>query len=141
MAGYELTPEEIKLYLEEANEQLQIMEETLIALEEDPANAGLIQEIFRAAHTLKGGSATAGFDNVARLTHSMESLLDLVRQGEREMDRRSPIRCCKESTSCGAVSMPSPKRGTPTASMSLRSSSCWSRRSLDRRRSTTGRRL
>src|SRR5690606_40452471 len=85
MAGYELTPEEIKLFLEEAQEQLQIMEETLIALEEDPDNPALIQEIFRAAHTLKGGSATAGFDNVARLTHAMESLLDLVRQGQRTM--------------------------------------------------------
>lgn len=85
MAGYELTPEEIKLFLEEAQEQLQIMEETLIALEEDPDNPALVQEIFRAAHTLKGGSATAGFDNVARLTHAMESLLDLVRQGERAM--------------------------------------------------------
>lgn len=85
MAGYELTPEEIKLFLEEASEQVQIMEETLIALEEDPDNPGLIQEIFRAAHTLKGGSATAGFDNMARLTHAMESLLDQVRQGEREM--------------------------------------------------------
>lgn len=85
MAGYELTPEEIKLFLEEAQEQLQIMEETLIALEEDPDNPALIQEIFRAAHTLKGGSATAGFDNVARLTHAMESLLDLVRQGHRTM--------------------------------------------------------
>lgn len=85
MAGYELTPEEIKLFLEEAYEQLQIMEETLIALEEDPDNTALIQEVFRAAHTLKGGSATAGFDNIARLTHSMESLLELVRQGVRAM--------------------------------------------------------
>ena len=85
MAGYELTPEELKLYLEEAHEQLQIMEERLIALEEDPRNPSYIQEVFRAAHTLKGGSATAGFDNVARLMHAMESLLDQVRQGEREM--------------------------------------------------------
>lgn len=85
MAGFELTPEEIKLFLEEANEQLQTMEERLIALEEDPGNPDYIQEIFRAAHTLKGGAATAGFDNVARLTHVMESLLDQVRQGEREM--------------------------------------------------------
>lgn len=85
MAGFELTPEEIKLFFEEAVEQLQHMEESLIALEEDPETPELLSGIFRAAHTLKGGAATAGFDNVARLTHVMESLLDLVRQGEAEM--------------------------------------------------------
>lgn len=85
MAGFELTPEEIKLFFEEAVEQIQLMEESLIALEEEPDSPELIQSIFRAAHTLKGGAATAGFDNVARLTHVMESLLDLVRQGEAEM--------------------------------------------------------
>lgn len=85
MAGFELTPEEIKLFFEEAVEQIQLMEESLIALEEEPDSSELIQSIFRAAHTLKGGAATAGFDNIARLTHVMESLLDLVRQGEAEM--------------------------------------------------------
>lgn len=85
MAGFELTPEEIKLFFEEAVEQIQLMEESLIALEEEPDSSELIQSIFRAAHTLKGGAATAGFENIARLTHVMESLLDLVRQGEAEM--------------------------------------------------------
>lgn len=54
MAGFELTPEEIKLFFEEAVEQIQLMEESLIALEEEPDSSELIQSIFRAAHTLKG---------------------------------------------------------------------------------------
>lgn len=85
MSDFELTPEEMKLFLEESEEQLATMEESLVALERDPANVELVQLIFRAAHTLKGGAATAGFDDIARLTHSMESLLDLVRQGKREL--------------------------------------------------------
>lgn len=85
MAGFELTPEEIKLFIEESSEQLQIMEGGLLSLEDDPENLELVQEIFRAAHTVKGGAATAGFANVAELTHAMESLLDLVRQGKTRM--------------------------------------------------------
>lgn len=85
MAGFELTPEEIKLFIEEASEQLQVMEGGLLALEDDPESMELVQEIFRAAHTVKGGAATAGFANVAELTHAMESLLDLVRQGKARM--------------------------------------------------------
>lgn len=85
MARFELTPEEIKLFVEEAVEQLQRMEDGLISLEENPDDTDLIQEIFRAAHTLKGGAATAGFTNMAELTHAMESLLDMVRQGKAAM--------------------------------------------------------
>lgn len=85
MAGFELTPEEIKLFIEEASEQLQVMESGLLSLEDDPESRELVQEIFRAAHTVKGGAATAGFTNVAELTHAMESLLDLVRQGKARM--------------------------------------------------------
>ena len=39
----------------------------------------LLNKIFRAAHTLKGSSASMGFDNIARLTHAMESVLDRLR--------------------------------------------------------------
>ena len=85
MSEFELTPEEMKLFLEEAEEQLAVMEETLIQLEQDPGNTEMVQTIFRAAHTLKGGAATAGFANIAKLTHAMESLLDLVRQGQRQL--------------------------------------------------------
>lgn len=85
MSGFELTPEEIRLFLDEAFEQVQLLEEGLIDLEEQPNRMDIVQEIFRAAHTLKGGAATAGFDQVAELTHAMETLLDLVRQGKTTM--------------------------------------------------------
>lgn len=85
MSDFGLTPEEMQLFFEEANEQLETMEEVLLSLERSPNDPALIQELFRAAHTLKGGAATVGFDDVARLTHAMETLLDAVRQGETQL--------------------------------------------------------
>lgn len=67
------------LFLDEAEEQLQILDESIIVLEHDKENMDLLNKIFRAAHTLKGSSASMGFDNIARLTHAMESVLDRLR--------------------------------------------------------------
>lgn len=84
MSDFELTPEELQLFLEEAGEQLETMEDCLVALEKDPTSDELLQRLFRAAHTLKGGAATAGFQEIAELTHAMESVLDLLRRHERQ---------------------------------------------------------
>ena len=54
------------LFLDEAEEQLQILDESIIVLEHDKENMDLLNKIFRAAHTLKGSSASMGFDNIAR---------------------------------------------------------------------------
>src|SRR5690606_39694204 len=51
----------------------------LLLLEKDPTNLQIVAEIFRAAHTLKGMSATMGFNDLAELTHKMENVLDEVR--------------------------------------------------------------
>jgi two-component system chemotaxis sensor kinase CheA len=67
------------LFLDEAEEQLQILDESIILLEHDKENMDLLNTIFRAAHTLKGSSASMGFDNIAHLTHAMESVLDRLR--------------------------------------------------------------
>lgn len=81
------SPEDLKVFLEEAEELLQAVEEDLIRLEkEDETEAdGLINEIFRAAHTLKGSSATIGHQRMAELTHAMENVLDLLRKDELEL--------------------------------------------------------
>ncbi len=71
----------IALFLEEAEEQLQRLDDGLLHLESDPENLEIIKEIFRAAHTLKGSSATVGLTPVANLTHAMENLLDGLRSG------------------------------------------------------------
>lgn len=70
------------IFLDEAEEQIQILDESLVLMENDPDNMDLLNKIFRAAHTLKGSSASMGFEKMAQLTHAMESVLDRLRHKE-----------------------------------------------------------
>lgn len=70
----------LDLFLQEADEQLEILEQETLKLEKDPTQERL-QKIFRAAHTLKGSSRAMGFLTFAEVTHEMENLLDLLRGG------------------------------------------------------------
>jgi len=70
----------LDLFLQEADEQLEILEQETLKLEKDPTQERL-SIIFRAAHTLKGSSRAMGFLNFANLTHEMENLLDQLRSG------------------------------------------------------------
>lgn len=72
----------IDVFVEEAKEHLQSMNEALLELEKDITNISLVNEIFRVAHTLKGMSGTMGFTNMANLTHEMENVLQGVRNQE-----------------------------------------------------------
>lgn len=77
---------EIKqIFIEEADEGLAIMETGLLELESGEGAIELINDIFRAAHSIKGGSATFGFTDVSEFTHLMETLLDQMRDGSREV--------------------------------------------------------
>lgn len=77
--------EEIEQYLEifiqEAKEQLEIITQSLLELEKNPENQEVINEIFRAAHTLKGSSGMMGFTEIQELTHKMEDVFDSIRKG------------------------------------------------------------
>lgn len=68
----------LDLFLQEAEEQLEILEQETLKLESDPS-VDRLNTIFRAAHTLKGSSRAMGFSNLANLTHEMENVLDLLR--------------------------------------------------------------
>jgi two-component system chemotaxis sensor kinase CheA len=76
------SPEELKIFLEEVEEHLQTIEEDLVKLEKEDDNPDLLQEIFRASHTLKGSSATIGHHRMANLTHAMENILDKLRKNQ-----------------------------------------------------------
>jgi two-component system chemotaxis sensor kinase CheA len=76
----------LPMFIEESKEHLQAMNENLLNLENNPHEISLIHHIFRSAHTLKGMSATMGFEDLASLTHEMENVLDLVRNNKLEMD-------------------------------------------------------
>ena len=69
-------------YIDGARENLDMMDKKLLELEQNPTNIEAVGEIFRAAHTLKGMSATMGFEKIAHLTHEMENLLDKLRNNQ-----------------------------------------------------------
>ena len=69
------------LFLDEASEQLERLEQDILRLEQEPSQA-LLQEIFRAAHTLKGSSRAMGFTAMGELTHAMEDVFDRLRREE-----------------------------------------------------------
>ncbi|MBH2043443.1 MAG: chemotaxis protein CheW [Comamonadaceae bacterium] len=71
-----------QIFFEEAGENLDQMEHMLLNLDLVSANDEELNGIFRCAHSIKGGSATFGFSDVAELTHQMESLLDRLRRHE-----------------------------------------------------------
>lgn len=69
----------MEMFIEETKENLQAINENLLALEQSPTNLEIVNLIFRSAHTLKGMAATMGFEKMAHLTHEMENGLDLMR--------------------------------------------------------------
>ncbi len=71
----------LKDFFMEANMQVEILEQNILVLENDPGNKDAVDEIFRAAHTLKGGSATVQMNDLAGFTHHVEDLLDEIRNG------------------------------------------------------------
>lgn len=69
----------LEMFIEESKEHLQACSEHLLELEKNPDDLTIVGEIFRSAHTLKGMSATMGFEDLADLTHKMENVLDAIR--------------------------------------------------------------
>lgn len=72
-------------FFEESFEGLDVMENNLLGLEVGAADEDAINEIFRAAHSIKGGSGTFGFTDIASFTHILETLLDQMRDGTRDV--------------------------------------------------------
>lgn len=76
------TSQYMSMFLEEAMDNLQTLNESLLQLEQEPHNIDKVNEIFRVAHTLKGMAATMGFNEVGELTHKMEDVLSRFRDGK-----------------------------------------------------------
>jgi len=72
-------------FFDESFEGLEIMESELLTLDVGAGDAEIINTIFRAAHSIKGGAGTFGFMNVSEFTHVMETLLDEMRDGSRDV--------------------------------------------------------
>ena len=72
----------LEIFIEESQEHLQSLNESLLGLESNPDDTKLLNEIFRVAHTLKGMSGTMGYTTMMNLTHEMENVLDAIRNGK-----------------------------------------------------------
>jgi two-component system chemotaxis sensor kinase CheA len=73
------TSEMIGAFLDEVDEQLQLLEHSILELEQKGETPSVIQKLFRVAHTLKGSSSAVGYDKMKKLTHEMENVLDKLR--------------------------------------------------------------
>lgn len=73
------TNQYLEMFLDESKEHLQSCNKYLLELEKNPEDLTIVNEIFRSAHTLKGMSATMGYEDIADLTHVMENILDAIR--------------------------------------------------------------
>ncbi|HEX5564905.1 MAG TPA: chemotaxis protein CheA [Sporosarcina sp.] len=76
------TNQYLEMFLEESKEHLQACNEHLLELEKNPEDLAIVNEVFRSAHTLKGMSATMGYEDIADLTHKMENVLDAIRNSK-----------------------------------------------------------
>jgi two-component system chemotaxis sensor kinase CheA len=76
----------LSMFIDESREHLQAMNDNMLKLEASPDDISIVQSIFRSAHTLKGMAATMGFEDIASLTHELENVLDLVRNGKLQMN-------------------------------------------------------
>ena len=76
----------IGTFLDEAQEHLETIEEMAMSLGAGRRDAEILNAIFRAAHSIKGGSGTFGFSQLSAATHEMETLFDALRRGEGQAD-------------------------------------------------------
>src|SRR4051794_14202293 len=99
--------EYLPMFLAESREHLQELNLAVVRIEESPDDVETLDEIFRIAHSLKGMSATMGFERVARLTHAMEDVFELLRQRRNGIGRDAIdtlLECLdKLSTACEAI--------------------------------------
>ncbi|MFO0824319.1 MAG: response regulator [Gemmataceae bacterium] len=82
-AAVAISPEILEVFTAEAEEHVAVLVRTLPLFQQQPANKEYLQEIRRAAHTLKGAAASVGFHQIAKLSHKAEDLLDLLYDADR----------------------------------------------------------
>ena len=78
----------LEIFIDETKEHLQSLNEQLLILEKEPDNEDTINEIFRAAHSLKGMAGTMGYKRMQQLTHDMENVFSEIRNGKMNVTSR-----------------------------------------------------
>lgn len=72
----------LEIFIDETKEHLQTLNDQVLIMEQDPNNSDTVNEIFRAAHSLKGMAGTMGFKRMQRLTHDLENVFSEIRNGK-----------------------------------------------------------
>ena len=80
--SFEITSDELPIFVAEAEEQLQMLDEGLVRLEQEAEDTELLQTVFRAAHTLKGAAGMIDHKRMVGVTHALESALDGLRKSQ-----------------------------------------------------------
>jgi len=94
------------IFFEECSEGIAAMESGLLKLGEGETDTEMINTIFRAAHSIKGGAGTFGFNEISEFTHGLETLLDEMREGRRSITNNAitllleSVDCLKEMVLC-----------------------------------------
>jgi two-component system, chemotaxis family, sensor kinase CheA len=79
------------LFKTESEEHLRLLEEGLLRLESNPTDGQMLEEVFRGAHSLKGGAGMLGLRSIERLAHGFEDGLNAARHGNSSSPPRSSI--------------------------------------------------
>ncbi len=87
------------IFFEESAEGLEVMETGLLSLDFGAADLDTINDIFRAAHSIKGGAGTFGFMGVSAFTHGVETIMDQMRDGKRDVTEEN-VQLLLESVDC-----------------------------------------
>ena len=82
------TSQYLDIFIDETKEHLQSLNEHILVLEKEPENEDTINEIFRAAHSLKGMAATMGYKNMQRLAHDLENAFQEIRNGKMKAESK-----------------------------------------------------
>jgi len=91
--------DDVQLFLDELNENLNYLDEAIITLEENPSDQETLNEIFRVAHTIKGSAGFLDLKNLVELGHAMENVFDFVKEGKIKVSKEiiDTILECKDT--------------------------------------------
>lgn len=78
----------LEIFIDETKEHIQSLSDQMMILEKEPENTDTINEIFRAAHSLKGMAGTMGYTRMQKLTHQMENVFSEIRNGKMKVEAR-----------------------------------------------------
>ena len=85
----------LEIFIDETKEHLESLNNQLLILEKEPENEETVNEIFRAAHSLKGMAGTMGYKRMQRLTHDMENVFSEVRSGKMKINANNVDIVCQ----------------------------------------------